>query len=61
MLQSRLNETKGPAVYLCPDNFLIDQTCTQAKEFGITTCKADPDLPDAFLNGEQILVTSVQN
>ena len=60
MLQSRLNAGEGPAVYLCPDNFLIEQTRGQAKEFGIATCNADPDLPDAFLNGEQILVTSVQ-
>lgn len=60
MLQSRLNAGQGPAVYLCPDNFLIDQTCEQAKQFGISTCKADPDLPEAFVNGETILVTSVQ-
>lgn len=60
MLQSRLNAGKGPAVYLCPDNFLIDQTCEQAKQFGISTCKADPDLPDDFLNSDKILVTSVQ-
>lgn len=59
-LQSRLNAGKGPALYLCPDNFLVDQTCEQAKEFGISTCRADPDLPDAFVNGEKILVTSVQ-
>ena len=60
MLQSRLNGSKGPALYMCPDNFLIDQTCEQAKQFGIATCKADPDLPADFLNGEKILVTSVQ-
>ena len=60
MLQSLLNREKGPALYLCPDNFLIDQTCEQAKQFGIATCRADPDLPDDFLNGEKILVTSVQ-
>jgi replicative superfamily II helicase len=60
MLQSRLNASKSPAVYLCPDNFLINQTCEQAKQFGISTCKAEPDLPDAFLNGEKILVASVQ-
>ncbi|MHB8526197.1 MAG: DEAD/DEAH box helicase family protein [Candidatus Acidiferrales bacterium] len=60
MLQSRLNASKGPAVYLCPDNFLIEQTCEQAKQFGISTCRADPDLPEAFLNSEKILVTSVQ-
>ena len=60
MLQARLNEEKGPAVYLCPNHFLIEQTCEQAKQFGIPTCRADTDLPEAFLNGEQILVTSVQ-
>lgn len=60
MLQSQLNNSKGPVVYLCPDNFLIDQTCEQAKQFGIPTCKADPELPNDFLNGEKILVTSVQ-
>ena len=60
ILQARLNDAKGPALYLCPDNFLIDQTCEQAKQFGISTCKADPELPDAFLNSEKILITSVQ-
>lgn len=60
MLQSRLNADQGPAVYLCPNNFLIEQTSEQAKQFGIATCQADPDLPEAFLNSEKILVTSVQ-
>src|SRR5436305_835940 len=26
MLQSKLNEGAGPAIYLCPNNYLIDQT-----------------------------------
>jgi len=60
MLQSRLNAGHGPAVYLCPNNNLIDQTCEQAKQFGIKTCVADSELPDEFLAGDQILVTSVQ-
>ncbi|MDA8451055.1 DEAD/DEAH box helicase family protein [Acidovorax sp. NCPPB 3859] len=60
MLQSQLNNSKGPAVYLCPDNFLIEQTIEQAKQFGIATCQADPELPDDFLNSDKILVTSVQ-
>jgi replicative superfamily II helicase len=60
MLQSRLNQGDGPAVYLCPDNFLIAQTCEQAKQFGIKTCVANPELPDEFLNSKCILVTSVQ-
>ena len=60
MLQSRLNAGKGPVLYLCPDNFLIAQTCEQAKQFGIATCTAEPDLPEEFLNSQKILVTSVQ-
>jgi len=60
MLQSRLNDGKGPALYLCPNNFLIAQTCDQAKQFGILTCTAEDELPDEFLNGETILVASVQ-
>ncbi len=60
ILLARLNEKKGPAVYLCPDNFLIEQTCTQAKEFGVATCVAEPDLPEEFIDGKKLLVTSVQ-
>ena len=60
MLQARLNAGSGPALYLCPDNFLIAQTCEQAKQFGIATCTADPELPDEFTSGKKILVASVQ-
>ena len=60
MLQSRLNAGKGPALYLCPDNYLIDQTCDQARQFGIATCNATPDIPEEFLSSNKILVTSVQ-
>lgn len=60
MLQSQLNDGKGPCVYLCPDNFLIEQTCDQAAQFGIATCRPTNDLPDEFLNSDKILVTSVQ-
>lgn len=60
MLQSRLNAGMGPVVYLCPDHFLIAQTCEQARQFGIQTCTADDELPDDFLNSSRILVTSVQ-
>lgn len=60
MLQSRLNAGEGPVVYLCPDHFLIAQTCEQARQFGIRTCTADDDLPGDFLNSSRILVTSVQ-
>lgn len=60
MLQSQLNADRGPALYLCPDHFLIAQTCEQAKQFGIRTCTAEDGIPEAFENGSRILVTSVQ-
>ncbi|MEX2746287.1 DEAD/DEAH box helicase family protein [Rhizobium mongolense] len=60
LLQARLNDNKFPCVYLCPDNFLIEQTCEQASQFGIKVTTVDDDLPDDFLSGKSILVTSVQ-
>ncbi len=35
ILQSCLNEDKGPAVYIVPDNYLVQQVCTEAKKLGI--------------------------
>ncbi|MFL5663386.1 MAG: DEAD/DEAH box helicase [Ktedonobacteraceae bacterium] len=60
MLQSCLNRGQGPALYLCPDNFLVKQTCEQARQFGIATCVANPELPTDFLDSKTILVTTVQ-
>lgn len=60
ILQSKLNERVGPAVYLCPNNFLVAQTAAQAKQFGLKCVLADPELPSEFLDGKAILVTSVQ-
>ena len=61
ILQSKLNEDGGPVVYLCPNNFLVNQTCAQAKQFGITYCTAESgELPLEFLDGKAILITSIQ-
>src|SRR5579864_9451130 len=60
ILQSKLNEKVGPAVYLCPNNFLVQQTASQATQFGLKHVLADPDLPAPFLDGKSILITSVQ-
>ena len=60
LLQANLNASKGRSLYLCPNNFLVLQTCEQARQFGIPTCIADRDLPEEFLSAEKILVTSVQ-
>lgn len=60
ILQSKLNEEVGPALYLCPNNHLVDQTVSQAKQFGIMCATAPGELPADFLESRQILVTSVQ-
>lgn len=60
MLQSKLNAKNGPALYLCPNNYLVRQTCEQASQFGISTCTTEDELPDDFLEGNKIFVTSVQ-
>jgi replicative superfamily II helicase len=60
ILQSKLNETGEPALYICPNNNLVQQTLAQAKRFGIDCGAAEKDIPEAFTDGEQILVTTVQ-
>ncbi|MDI1450791.1 DEAD/DEAH box helicase family protein [Polyangium sp. 6x1] len=58
--QSQLNAGKGPALYLCPNKYLVAQTCDEASRFGISIVTAEPDLPPEFLEGQKILVTTVQ-
>jgi replicative superfamily II helicase len=60
MLQSKMNENDSSALYLCPNNMLVSQTITQAKQFGISCVTSDGELPDEFLDGKSIFVTSVQ-
>ncbi len=60
MLQSRLNAGLGPVVYLCPNNYLVDQTREQARQFGVGTCASDGELPEEFQASRSIYVTSVQ-
>lgn len=57
MLQSFLNEGKGPAVYIVPDNYLIEQIIIEASDLGINTTKDSKN--SDFLNGESILVTNI--
>src|SRR5258708_4947135 len=59
MLQSKLNEDVGPALYLCPNHFLVSQTVEQARQFGIRCATTDGDLPDEFTEGRTILVAVV--
>ena len=60
ILQSYINEGLGPVVYICPNNYLVNQTVEQARSFGfkIVQFSADSKLPREFLNSEAILVTN---
>ena len=60
ILQSKLKEIGGPVLYLCPNKFLLNQTCEQARQFGFRFCTADPELPHDFLDGKSILITVAQ-
>lgn len=63
MLQSHLHERGEPVLYVCPNNYLVEQTATQAKQFGfkyVTVGGGGEELPGAFEDGEAILICSVQ-
>ena len=57
ILQSCLNEGKGPAVYAVPNKYLVDQVCNEAKMLGIRTSTDR----DNYLYNENkaILVTTI--
>src|SRR6266581_8546038 len=57
MLRSKLNEGIAPALYLCPNHFLVNQTLEQAEQFGVQCVTAEDELPDEFTEGRAILVT----
>ena len=61
ILNSKLNSTNLPCMYVCPNKFLLDQTCQEAKRFGIPFCTFEAgELPTEFINGEKILIVHVQ-
>ncbi|TKI53620.1 DEAD/DEAH box helicase [Lysinibacillus mangiferihumi] len=57
MLQSYLNDGKGPAIYIVPDNYLIEQIIKEAQDLGINVTKDNK--ASEFLNGESILITNM--
>lgn len=56
MLQSCLNEEKGPAIYVVPDNYLVKQVIDEAKRLGISATEDKDDY--SYSNSKAILVTS---
>lgn len=69
ILQSCLNEGKGPALYVVPDNYLVSQVCSEAKKLGIRVsydefnatgvCIKKGEEDYFFTNKQAILVTNV--
>ena len=57
ILQSCLNEGKGPAVYVVPDNYLVAQVCKEAKDLGILTTTDRDDY--SYTENKAILVTTI--
>lgn len=61
MLQSKLNATGEPCLFLCPNIYLANQVKAEAQKFGIAFCEIDgTELPDGFVSGKEILITHVQ-
>ena len=57
LLQSSLNEGKGPALYVSPDNELSQQVIREAVALGIDT--TDDPRDAAYAAGEKICVVNV--
>lgn len=58
MLQSCINEDKGPAIYVVPDNYLVKQVIEEAKKLGIAVTEDKDDYN--YSNSRAILVTTIQ-
>ncbi len=60
MLQSLLNEQLGPALYICPNNQLVEQVYQHAREVGLPAVMGGDgtELPHDFLNSEAIYITN---
>lgn len=60
---SNINRNLGSSLYVCPNIYLVEQTCKEAEKFGIPYCRLEQNersLPDDFLDGKKILIVHVQ-
>jgi hypothetical protein len=57
ILKSCLNEGRGPAVYVCPDNYLVQQVLHTAAELDIDV--TDDPASGRFRRGQAILVINI--
>lgn len=57
ILQSYLNENKGPCVYVVPDNYLLEQVKQEADDLKIHYTTEENDIN--FINGKSILIINM--
>jgi hypothetical protein len=57
ILKSSLNEKKAPAVYVVPDNFLVQQVVEEANQLGIPVTTNEKSIN--FIRGKEILVCNI--
>lgn len=63
MAISYINAGKGPAIYVCPNLYLMQQACAEAKKFGIPFCivsQETGEIPNDFIQGKTVLISYVQ-
>ena len=61
LLLSKMHQNQGPAMYICPNIYLVQQTCLEAEKFGIPYCVIENSgIPDNFLSSQNILITHIQ-
>lgn len=58
ILKSRINEDKGNAVYVVPDNYLIEQVMNEAINLGISVTTDEKDID--FISCKSILIINIQ-
>lgn len=58
ILKSCINEEKGNAVYVVPDNYLVEQVVREAKDLGISVTTSASDID--FIGCKSILVINIQ-
>lgn len=62
MLQSRLNAGKGPALFVCPNKQLAEQTANDAIKFGVPYIldQGGTNIPEDVLESKKIWITYIQ-
>ena len=60
ILQSRINEGTGASIYLCPDYYLVEQTCIEADAFEFKYTVYDGDIPDDYTDDKAVLIMNIQ-